>query len=71
MLVLMDENLEAFEIYEATREDIMAAVADSKVSNRNKRGAMSIAKFKMISRLAWTREDGVESNEIWNHQGDV
>ena len=73
MLVLMDENLEAFEIYEATREDIMAAVADSnsKVSNRNKRGAMSIAKFKVISRLVWTREDGVESNEIWNHQGDV
>lgn len=67
MLVLMDENLEAFEIYEAMREDIMQAVADSNVSNRNKRGAMSVAKFKAISRLVWTRENGVESDEAWNN----
>lgn len=71
MLVLMDENLDAFEIYEAAREDIMQAVTDSNVSNRNKRGAMSVAKFKAISQLVWTRENGAENNEIWNHQGDV
>ena len=71
MLVLMDENLDAFEIYEAAREDIMQAVTDSNVSNRNKRGAMSVAKFKAISQLVWTRENGAESNEIWNHQGDA
>ncbi len=70
MLVLMDENLDAFEIYEAAREDIMQAVTDSNVSNRNKRGAMSVAKFKAISQLVWTRENGAENNEIWNHPGN-
>ena len=70
MLVLMDENLDAFEIYEAAREDIMQAVTDSNVSNRNKRGAMSVAKFKAISQLVWTRENGAESNEIWSHPGN-
>ncbi len=67
MLVLMDENIESFEIYEAMREDIMQAVADSNVSNRNKRGAMSVARFKAISRLVWTRENGVEYDGIWNN----
>lgn len=63
MLVLMDENLEAYEIYEAEREDVMQAVEESNISNRSKRGAMSVAKFKVISRLVWTRENGVEEDE--------
>ena len=69
MLVLMDENLEAFEIYEAVREDIMQVVADTRISNRNKRGIMSVAKFKAISHLVWTRENGAEDDAIWTHVG--
>lgn len=68
MLVLMNENLEAFEIYEAMREDVMQTMMEAKVSNRSKRGAMSVAKFKAISHLVWTHENGIEEDEIWKNQ---
>ena len=53
MLVLMDENLEPFEIYEAERADIMADLEQAKQSRRSSRGAMSVAKFKNLARLVW------------------
>ena len=68
LLVLMDENLEPYEIYEADRDSLVEAMNDSKSSNRNKRGMMSVAKFKIISRLAWTRENGIEDSELWDNQ---
>ncbi len=66
LLVLMDENYEPYEIYEAEREDILEFIADSS-SSRAKRGAMSVARFKIIGRLAWTRENGIEP-EVWDNQ---
>ncbi|HHM05025.1 MAG TPA: hypothetical protein ENJ19_04690 [Gammaproteobacteria bacterium] len=68
VLVLMDEAYEPFEIYEAERDEVMAAVAESAGSKRSRRGALSVAKFKIISRLVWTRENGIE-DEIWDNQG--
>ena len=68
MLVLMDENYDPVEIYEAERADILAA-ADKTSSNRSKRGAVSVAKFKIIGRLVWSRESGVEDDGVWNNQG--
>ncbi len=67
MLVLMDENLEPFEIYEAERADIEADLARSR-SRRASRGAMSVARFKNLARLVWTRENGVETDEIWDNR---
>ncbi len=63
MLVLMDENLEPFEIYEAERAAIMADLEQAKESRRSTRGAMSVAKFKNLARLVWSldaagRDDG-------------
>lgn len=66
VLVLMDEDYEPYEIYEAEREEILEFV-DQSSSGRAKRGAMSIARFKIIGRLAWTRENGLEP-EIWDNQ---
>jgi len=66
VLVLMDENFEPYEIYEADREVIEEA-HNSNQSKRAKRGAMSVAKFKVISELVWTREFG-EEDEIWDNQ---
>ena len=66
VLVLMDEDYEPYEIYEAEREDILEFVGKSS-SSRAKRGAMSVARFKIIGRLAWTREDGVVP-EVWDNQ---
>ena len=66
VLVLMDENFEAYEIYEAER-DVIEEAQSSSQGKRAKRGAMSVAKFKAISELVWTREFG-EEDEIWDNQ---
>ncbi|MCG7985923.1 MAG: hypothetical protein JAZ20_05115 [Candidatus Thiodiazotropha weberae] len=68
VLVLMDEDYEPYEIYEAEREEILEYIEESS-SNRAKRGAMSVARFKIIGRLAWTRESGLEE-EVWDNQSD-
>ncbi len=65
VLVLMDDNYEPYEIYEAERDDILDAADPS--SNRAKRGAMSVARFKIIGRLAWTRENGREP-DVWDNR---
>ena len=67
VLVLMDENFEAYEIYEAERNVIEEAQSSSQSKRSSKRGAMSVAKFKAISELVWTREFG-EENEVWDNQ---
>ena len=59
LLVIMDQDYEPCEIYEATREEIQEAMASS--SSRSSRGALSVAKFKIISWLVWTRETGIEA----------
>jgi hypothetical protein len=58
MLILMDEDYEPQAIYEADRETIVAATEDTS-AKRAKRGAMSVAKFKVIGRLAWSAEQGL------------
>ena len=68
LLVLMDEEYEPYEIYEAEKEDILEFVGKSS-SSRSKRGAMSVARFKIIGRLAWTRENGIEP-EVWDNQAE-
>ncbi|MFQ5489066.1 MAG: hypothetical protein ACE5ET_11570, partial [Gammaproteobacteria bacterium] len=57
-----------FEIYEADREDILADLEQAKEKRRASRGPMSVARFKNIARLVWTREHGVEDDEIWDNQ---
>lgn len=66
LLVLMDEEYEPYEIYEAEREELLEFAAKSS-SSRAKRGALSVARFKIIGRLVWTREEGVEP-EVWDNQ---
>ncbi|MCU7809534.1 MAG: hypothetical protein KZQ73_16945 [Candidatus Thiodiazotropha sp. (ex Semelilucina semeliformis)] len=66
LLVLMDENYEPYEIYEAERDDILEFMGKSS-SSRAKRGAMSVSRFKIIGRLTWTRENGLEP-EVWDNQ---
>lgn len=68
LLVLMDDNYEPFEIYEAERDELLAAVAEAETSKRAKRGLLSVAKFKAISQLVWTREEGEISDAIWDNQ---
>lgn len=66
VLVIMDEEYQPVEIYECERADALAALADNTSTNRHKRGAMSLAKFKIISQRVWTREEGLIT-EIWEN----
>jgi len=70
LLVLMDEEYEPFEIYEAERDDLVAAVADSEGSKRAKRGLLSVAKFKIIGQLVWTREEGEIGDGVWDNRSE-
>ncbi len=70
MLILMDENFEPFEIHEADRSELEAAVEESS-SKRNKRGALSVARFKIIGRLVWTRENGLEDDGFWDNTASL
>jgi len=67
MLVLLNEDYEPMEIYEAAHDNILEVVSHSN-SNRRNRGAMSVSKFKHIAELVWTVEDGVVNNGIWENQ---
>ncbi|MGD8594682.1 MAG: hypothetical protein PVF82_17785 [Gammaproteobacteria bacterium] len=56
MLVLMNEQYEPLEIYEAHRDQILDAVANTSTKRRN-RGALSVAKFKHLGQLVWSAEN--------------
>ncbi|NIA01182.1 MAG: hypothetical protein GWP13_00180 [Planctomycetia bacterium] len=71
VLVIMDENYEPSEIYEADREDIEDAMGEAGSSARKKRGAMTIARFKIISQLVWTPEEGEIDGELWDNQSGL
>lgn len=70
LLVIMDDNYEPDEIYEASREDILEAMEEAGKSARKKRGVMSVARFRIISHLVWNREEGEIRDEIWENRAD-
>lgn len=61
LLVIMDEDYEPCEIYEAARADIEDEIDEAAGTRRAKRGALSVAKFRNISWLVWSRETGMEA----------
>jgi hypothetical protein len=63
VLSLMDENFAATEMYQATREQITEAMS-ARSSKRGKRGAISVAKFKIISELVWASEPASTAQQV-------
>jgi len=55
LLVLLDANFEATVIYEALREEVIAALTKPGSKSRNERGSLGISKFKSIGRVRWQR----------------
>ena len=55
LMVLLDQNFDAVEIYEAEREAVVAVLTAPGSRARNERGAMAVSKFKAIGRLRWKR----------------
>lgn len=62
MLILMDDDYEPSEIFEAEREVINEAMAETS-AKRAKRGAMSVARFKAISELVWSSTDAADKDQ--------
>ena len=48
LLVLLDENLEAFEILEAGRASVVEALSAGGSKARNERGSLSVEKFRKL-----------------------
>ena len=63
VLVIMDADFEPREIYLAGREEIQQSVYNSK----SKRGSISVARFKIIGKLLWSEENGIEDKEYWSN----
>ena len=53
VLVLLDEHLEAVQIYEADRASITLALTAPGSRARNERGQLAVSKFKAIGRRVW------------------
>lgn len=68
VLVLLDERYEPFEIYQADREDLLEYI-DRPSQAQKKRGALSVARFKIVGQRAWSRELGIE-DELWGNRLD-
>lgn len=56
LMVLLDEHFEATQIYEAQREQVLAALVAPGSRSRNDLGALGLSKFKSIGKLRWARE---------------
>lgn len=53
LLVLLDQDMELIEIYEAKRPEISLALITPGSKARNERGALAIPKFKSIGKKVW------------------
>ena len=82
VLVLLDSDYQPFELYEADRDDIIGS--ENELASRtgprarstpgvrsNKRGAMTLARFKVIASLVWTREDGLIEDGLWVNDDSI
>lgn len=58
ILSLMDNEFEPLEMYQLSREEVIAALP----KNKKKNNTISVAKFRIISDLVWTKEHGIEDS---------
>jgi hypothetical protein len=57
LLVLLDEEFNATEIYEADREAIIEALQRPSSKARNERGQLGVSQFKAAGRRIWPMDD--------------
>ncbi len=55
LLVLLDDDFNAYEMHEAARGSVEAALTRPGSKARNERGSLAIAQFKSISVVRWRR----------------
>ncbi len=71
VLLLMDAEFEPNEIYFADRDAIQAAMDDPSASKRLSRGALSVARFKIIGEMVWNRQQGLLDDNDWSNRKTV
>jgi hypothetical protein len=57
LMVLLDQNFDTIEIYEAERDAVIPALMAPGSKARNEGGALKVTKFKSIGKLRWRRPD--------------
>lgn len=57
LLVLLDADYNAFQIYEAARPEVEALLTRPGSKSRNERGSVGISQFKAISSLRWAKAE--------------
>jgi len=57
LMVLLDADFEATEIFEADRDVVLSALKAPGSKARNERGALGVAKFKSIGHQRWRRPE--------------
>jgi hypothetical protein len=62
LMVLLDHEFNATQIFEAKRRDIVAALIAPGSRARNERFALSVSKFKSIGKLRWERSRTSEAS---------
>jgi len=70
ILSLMNSEFEPLEMYQLSHEEVVEALTHAS-KKRGKRGAISVAKFRIIGELAWTKEHGVEDFSHYNDAYNV
>ncbi len=55
LLVLLDENFDATQIWEAERAAVVTALEAPGSKARNERGQLGVNKFKAVGKLRWSR----------------
>ena len=68
VLVLLDERYAPFEIYRADRDELLE-YSNRASQSQKKRGALSVARFRIIGKRVWTRENG-EEGDVWDNHLD-
>lgn len=58
LMVKLDGEMEAVDIWEAPRDAVLAALATPGSKARNERGALPMSKIRSIGRLRWSRDTG-------------
>jgi hypothetical protein len=55
LLVLVDENFDAYEIHEAEREAVISAITAPGSKSRNERWSLALNQFTRVGSLRWER----------------
>lgn len=66
VMILFDDDYMPVEMYKASAEEISSALQGKAESKNKKRGAMSVAQFKIIGELVWPVADGDTSTDYEN-----